>query len=330
MKALLVSLAVFITSFIVVYTKIDFGFLSIVTAFVLMQLFFTELTKKSIERIFGPVIAAFLILVVMTVFKSHLILMIISSSILLFVFIYFYSAGYFPYSMILGAITIALISSFDVSQSLHDAMQLGIYWVLNLLIGSGTVIVIDFFIRKKHNIQVIKKPAIKKFQLSAVIVASRVVITYVCILLLNRYMGWQFIDIQAQIAGVIIAAQPSIDLSRQRGYMRLLGVFFGAILSILFALMLQHYYSPLLTVIFITVSLGLLTLLSEKYHFWEYAFLQAGVMIPLILITSGQQTINVSLAMERSLGSLEGAIIAILLVYLSIFFLNTKTHDQMN
>lgn len=65
--------------------------------------------------------------------------------------------------------------------------------------------------------------------------------------------------------------------------------------------------------------MGILTLLGVRHLFYEYAFLQAGAMIPLILITENQKIINVRLAVERSLGSLNGGLVAIVMVYVSAY-----------
>src|SRR3990167_6784327 len=86
-KAMLVAFGVFITSSIVVYTHIDFGFLSIVTAYVLLQLFFSELRKKAIERIFGPTLSAILILIILMILQNHYVLMLSSAAILLMIFV---------------------------------------------------------------------------------------------------------------------------------------------------------------------------------------------------------------------------------------------------
>ena len=345
-KAMLVAFGVFITSSIVVYTHIDFGFLSIVTAYVLLQLFFSELRKKAIERIFGPTLSAILILIILMIFQNHYVLMLLSATILLMIFVYYFVVGYFSYSMILGAITISLISAMDIDKSLFQAMHLGLYWVINLLIGSIVVIMIDFIaskwifekkllnkiedIESKKSFFILKRHLSNwreksKFNYKAAIVAIRVAATFIILLLVNRKMQWSFIDIQAVIAGIIVSAQPSNSLTHQRALMRALGVVVGAIIAIGFAYLLQICPSLFLTVILITGSLGTLTLLSENYLFYEYAFLQAGVMIPLILITSNQEIINVHLAFERSLGSFEGGLVAIAMVYLSaLFFLNER------
>src|SRR3990167_4352755 len=124
-KAMLVAFGVFITSSIVVYTHIDFGFLSIVTAYVLLQLFFSDLRKKAIERIFGPTISAILILIVLMIFRNHYFMMLLSAVILVMIFIYYFVVGYFSYSMILGAITISLISAMDLNKDLSQAIHLG-------------------------------------------------------------------------------------------------------------------------------------------------------------------------------------------------------------
>ncbi|MCX7121879.1 MAG: FUSC family protein [Gammaproteobacteria bacterium] len=343
-KTALVSIGVFIASVIVVFTHIDFGFLSIVTVFVLLQLFFSELRRKAIERIFGPLLSAILILAVLMIFRNHYVIMLLATAILVVIFIYYFVVGYFPYSMILGAITISLISAMDVNKNLHQAINLGLYWVVNLLIGSVIVIMIDFFSSKwifqKKILNIIDNLERKKtffpfrehlsnlrekskFNYKAGIIAIRVAATFIILLLVNRKMQWSFIDIQAVIAGIIISARASIVLSHRFALMRLLGVIVGAFIAILYAYFLQSYPSLFLTIILMTVSLGILTWLSEHYRSFEYAFLQMGVMIPLILITSNQEVINVHLAVERSLGSLEGGLVGIVMVYAShLFFLH--------
>ncbi len=339
-KTALVTVGIFITSSIVVCTRIDFGFLSIVTVFVLLQLFFLDLRKKAIERIFGPTIFSVLNIVILIVLRDHYVLMFLSSAILLMICIYYFVVGYFSYSMILGAITIGLVNAMDANRGLSQAVHLSLYWVINLLIGSIVVLMIDFFYKKwifERNIPNKIAPvenekhvfSVKKhlnylceksvFSYRAVIISLRVTATVVSLLLVNRAMGWSFIDIQAVIAGIIISAQPSIAMTYRRTLMRMLGVISGAGIAIFFAYFLQSYPSLFLTIILMTVSLGMLTWVSERYRFFEYAFLQAGVMIPLILITSNQEVINVHLAVERSLGSLEGGLVGIAMVYASYF-----------
>ena len=348
-KTALVSIGVFITSSIVVFTRIDFGFLSIVTAFVLLQLFFSELREKAIERIFGPLLAAILILAVLMVFRNHYVIMLLAAIILVMIFIYYFVVGFFSYSMILGAITVSLISAMDLNKNLSQAIDLGLYWVINLLIGSIVVMIIDFVaskwifekklldkienIESKRYFLLFKKHLNNwreksKFNYKAAIIAIRVAATFIILLLFNRKMQWSFIDIQAVIAGTIISARASIALSHRFALMRLLGVLVGAFIAILYAYFLQSYPSLCLTIILMTVSLGILTWLSEHYRSFEYAFLQMGVMIPLILITSNQEVINVHLAVERSLGSLEGGLVGIVMVYASHLFFLRKANSS--
>lgn len=347
MKTALVAVAVFITSNIVIFANLRFGFLSIVTVLVLMQLFFTQLRAKAVERIFGTSIAAILFLLILLIFHNHFMLMLLGSTLLLMVFVYYFAVDYFPYSMIMGAITISLISGMNLHNNFYDAFQIGMYWVINIFIGAGVVICMDYIANKffvKHleahqtlNLSDDKKISLWKkharlfyeksvFNYNAMIVSCRVAITFVAIVLINRQMGWSFIDIQALIAGIIVSAQLTIAMTHRRALLRFIGVIVGALLAIAYAYLLQIYPSAWLLIILISVSAGILTWLSEWFKFLEYAFLQAGLMLPLILIATNMHDINTRMAIERGLGSFEGGLVAVIMVYLSVLFLHRVTH----
>lgn len=333
-KALTMAVAVFITSSIVILIDLPLGFLAVVTVIVLMQLYFTELRAKAFERIFGTVVATTLILGLLIVLHHYFAFMLLGSALLLMVFVHYFVMGFMPYAMIMAAVTVSLISGMIMHKNIHEAINIGFYWILNVYIGALIVLIMDFistkwiskeiklannsFSLKKHLNSFYEKSVL---DFNATIIACRVALTFLSIVLINRRMNWSFIDIQALIAGIIVSVQLTLKMTHQRAFLRLVGVIFGAVLAIFYAYLLQLYSEQMLLIGLITISIAFFTFLSERFKSGEYALLQASIMLPLILMTSSATTINVRLAFERSLGSVEGALLGIIMVYLSWFFL---------
>ncbi len=342
-KAVLVSISVLLATIIVSYFKIDYGFFSVITSYVLIQVFLEKVYTKTIERIVGPCIAFIFTFFIIAILHNHFVIMLISSAILSFLFIYFYSKDHFSYAMLLGGVTVSLMSAMAYATSTAAGIKIGIYWVINIVLASFIVMIVTFvarkwlpkdhqlpslskpesFIRKlKENLQLWKEES--KFNYISFLIASRVTLTVMIIILVNETMGWSAIDLQAVIAGTVVSAQLNLVKTYLSASLRILGVIIGAMIAILYAHILQLFPSQILLILMITLTLGAFSLFGDRFEKTQYAFLQAGMMLPIILLTSSATIINTTLAWQRTLGSLEGGIIGIIMVYISLIFLKFK------
>ena len=312
-----------------VFFHLPFGFLSTITVLILLQLFFDEVYSKVLERIMGPGFAFVVILFVIKLFHAHIIIETIIGSIITIIFIYYYAIQNFPYAMLIGGMTAAFMTELIYSTTPQYAIKFGGFWVINILIGACII----FFVKKITNYLYNKKSTIKLTTQSfvlflklikplkcwsniAVLRTLRITLTLFVISAVNIKMHWNFINIQAIIAGIIVSAQLNIEKARYRMVFRIIGVIIGSITAIAYAHIMNEFPYKIFLVILIPISLFISSLLSELYPFFEYALLQAGIMVPLILMTSGSSFTNVSIAYARGLGSFEGALIGLLMVYL--------------
>lgn len=344
-KATLVCINVFLTATVAAALKIQYGFFSVTTAYVLIQVYLDKVYLKTIERMLGPCVAFILTLLVITILHNHFIIMLVSAALLTFLFIYYYSKDHFSYAMLLGGITVSFMSALAYTSSTAAAVKIGVYWVINIFLASVIVLVITYLARKwlpeksnsdqltpsqtwqvhfKNHFQTWKDKS--SFNFISFLIATRVTLTVMILTLINQAMGWSSIDLQAVIAGTVVSAQLSIEKTHLYASLRILGVITGAIIAIIYAHILQVFPNQILLVLLITFTLGAFSLFGERFAKTQYAFIQAGMMLPIILLTSSATIINTTLAWQRALGSLEGGVIGIMMVYISLSVQNYKTN----
>lgn len=324
LKATLVGIASLIATMISFYDHFPVNFISVVTVFVLIQLFLHEIYSKTLERILGPLSTAIISAIIIFVCQGNFMLILALLAALVFVCIYFYTQKNYPYSMVLGAVTTALMAGFVFVDSNAAAYNFALYWIINIMIGALIVVVLTFIADKilsiKHAMQHAGGSHKQKFAFNPIsgLVALRVLITLTLIIFVTDYYNYDAVMLQAVIAGVIVAAQLDLKTTHHRLLFRALGVLIGSVLAILYGHLLSRYPSIYLAGGLIVVSLMLFTFLSELTpRYLEYMFLQAGVMIPLILMDkTPDQLYNLSIAIDRGMGAIVGGVIAVIIAYI--------------
>lgn len=323
-KTILVAIASLVSVIISFYDHFPFSFIAVVTTFVLLQLFPHELYRKTIERVLGPLFNAAISALIIFLCRDNWMLAISLLAALVFVCIYFYTQGFYPYSMVLGALTTALMASFVFTNSNAVAYHFGFYWVVNIIIGAIVAVVSLFLLSKilqlKRTATNKSKVVVEKFHLNPVssLVALRVLLTIGFIIFITDYYNYDEVIVQAVIAGVIVAAQLDLRNTHHRLLFRFLGVVLGAFVAVFYSHLIVLYPSIYWAGCLIIVTLALCTFLAEMTpKYLEYMFLQAGIMLPLILMDkSATELYNFHIAIDRGAGSIVGGVIALILAYL--------------
>ena len=213
----------------------------------------------------------------------------------------------------------------------HQALHLGTNWTINVLIGGvSTIFVVEVFRvfnykaihhrKEQMRIATIDWKYLAKFDLYYFLKSIFIVLCIVFLFILNHSLGYDFLSLQAMIAIVVISIQRLKKLSVQRAFHRVRGVFLGTLIALavveLFVIF-KFEASFVLLLIIVTVSTMIFIYLGYRKPNKDYIFLQAAVMVPLILLPmKNSESFNYVFARERSLGSLEGAIVGVLLVLL--------------
>ncbi len=329
-KPLLVLVSTAIATFLVFHFNIPYGFLFVVTCFVLLQVFMHELYLKSLERIIGPVIASLFSVLLVYLAGPLWMISVFGCILMVSICMYLYAQRVYEYSMLLAGLTSALIVSFYYFMGPRAAYQLAIYWPLNILLGSLLVVILAFMIRAKvqfnfHEPQH-QTPKIgywfSHFNRYSSLIALRIVISLAAIILINGWLKQPSIAIQSLIAGVVVSAQLDLALTHHRVFFRVMGIIMGCLVGVVYGHFMTHFNLPDLMLVLIPLTLMLFSWLSQKLPVQlEYFFLQAGVMIPLILFdTVPGELYNSSIGIHRALGSIEGGLVALLVVYLFHIF----------
>lgn len=326
--------AVSLATLCYLYTKLNYGYFSVITSFILVQAFYSEILIKIIERILGPTIAFMLAFGIIYLFHSYFIPYFILSLAIVFLFSYYYALGFYPYAMLWALMTTAIMTDAAYVDSEPLGIILGSYWVLNIVIGSLIVLITLYSFKKFKKpfvrLRIFKKKSMLAFfkafkkinrtiHPSAMLVACRITLTLLFISIINYFMNWGHVSLPALIAGAIISAQLTLQSTHHRAIFRMTGVLLGTLFAILYVLILLHFPSTLLEGLFIIGSLTLCIFLAEKFPYLDYVFLQLGIVIPLILIHPNTGQYNITLTLYRGFGSLEGGIIGMLMEYLFYF-----------
>lgn len=321
-KTLLVAFSCLVATVISFWDQFSYNFIAVVTCFVLFQLFFHEIYVKTLERALGTLLTALIAAGIIFLFRTNMMLTLILLALLAFVCLYFYAQKKYSYSMILGIITVGVMAGFVYLGSVNAAYHFAIYWIVNIVIGGVIVAVLSFIAHKMSWVEVsgvhLSSFNLKLYYDSAsVLVALKVLIALMLIIFLTHYFRYDAVLLQAVIAGVVVSVQLDLKNTHHRVLFRNLGVFGGAVLAILYGHLVSFYPSTYFMGFLIVVSLALFTFLSEVMpKYLEYMFLQAGVMIPLILMDRAPgEFYNVALAMDRGIGSIVGGLIGLLVAY---------------
>lgn len=343
-KIVLGTIAILFATLLYLYTKLNYGYFSVITSFVLIQLFYSEIFLKIVERIIGPTLAFMITFCIIYFMHSYFIPYLIFSIIIVFLFAYYYAHAFYPYAMLWGLMTCALMSSEAYVSSPELGLRLGFYWVINIIIGSLVVLVTAFSIqpfKKSIKLHITKKKLFHLFSLdfpkksikkdySAILIASRITLTVLFICSLNHLMGWEYVNIQAIIAGTVVSAQISLNKAHHKVIFRMTGVLLGSLFAILYVLILLKSPSTILEGVLIVSTLTICIFLAEKFPYLDYVFLQLGIVIPLILIHPTTEQYHLSLTLYRGFGSLEGGIIGTLMEYLFYFPLKKYQFSKSN
>jgi hypothetical protein len=227
--------------------------------------------------------------------------------------------------MILGAITSALVMTFYYFVSPHEAYQIALYWPLNIIFGAILTCLLALLLQLAQPFRFYEPRQTNKLamqfpkpNLYATLVALRMSIAIFLVILENFWLKDPSTTVQGVIAAAVVSAQLRMTHAHHRLFFRVLGVIVGACIAIFYGKLFSLYYSIPFLIAVITLTLMLFSWLTQVLpRYLEYFFLQAGVMIPVILFdTSGHQFFNESLGIHRALGSIEGGLIALVVVYL--------------
>ena len=333
-KFLLVAISTFLGTVLAVLFKIPYGFLICVTSFVLIQLFVHELWQKSLERMIGPIVFSALSLGLVVLCQQRWILSVVGCALLVFVAMYAYAQKWHLYGMLLGGITSALIVSFYYFIGPHEAEQLALYWPLNIILGvvcilpaAGVIWLCTRYPFREQHSSHSDIQTLFRFNPRALQMALRITVTIALVIVLNKILHKPAITLQGLIAGVVVSAQFDLNMTHHRLLFRVLGVVFGCAVALAIGVLIEHSGQPIWQIVWVPLMLMVMTFLADRLPVYlEYGFLQAGVMVPLILMSgSSGEIYNTAVGIDRALGSIEGGIIGLLVVYFFRLVFGTPT-----
>ena len=157
------------------------------------------------------------------------------------------------------------------------------------------------------------------------LVAIRITLSVLIVSIINWYFNITDINLQALITTIVVTSQRSTQNFNRKIWNRLLGILIGCVLAIIYAKICIYFKQQWLLVVLLTICFTISTFIDKKIKYAKYIILQAVIMIPIISLTDSHSWLNSKLLYERSLGSIEGAIIAIIIFYIiHIFGKNIK------
>lgn len=344
MKAILFSLvagfATCVSLLLCVYFGVDLMFFSVVTVIVLSHLFSDNMHMKAIERLLGSLIGVFIMYWIVVFFQHTPAVVYILGSIFIILFLYVYFKSYFAYGIFFSAITICFMGAVFYIKDPSAALGIGINWIYNVIIGGSTLIITVELVRlffksthphiahRKHQLRVSEHDIeeLMKFDAVAFIRSILIVVSFFLLFAFNHMVGWDFLSMQSLIAVLVITMQDTNEHSFTRAFHRIRGVFLGTLIAMsvveVFAILNWHVDIKVIIVI-VSLIIMVLTFLGAKYHNKDYIYLQAAVLVALVLVpVKHSDLFNIHYARERSLGSLEGAVIGLVFVLLFSYILS--------
>lgn len=119
--------------------------------------------------------------------------------------------------------------------------------------------------------------------------------------------------VQAIITAVVIAAQPNLGRGDHRSRLRIYGVLLGGLVGIIFLAITLHLQSYFIYLVLLFLGILFFDYFSLGDESYAYAALQAGIVLPLILMVTFGPDNNLSIALQRVLGVLTGVCVAYLI-----------------
>jgi uncharacterized membrane protein YccC len=144
--------------------------------------------------------------------------------------------------------------------------------------------------------------------------AVKMAVGLVMVLFLSTFFAWPG-AVQAMIAMTVMLAQPNLGRAHQRFTRRFLGVLCGSVLGLLGLVLISHYDYFWFLLLFVCLSMGLCSYLAMGDDRVSYFGIQAGVMVPLVMLFHNGPSVDMSLAISRFVGVLEGAAVAAVVGY---------------
>ncbi|MCL9782218.1 FUSC family protein [Vibrio sp. S4M6] len=121
---------------------------------------------------------------------------------------------------------------------------------------------------------------------------------------------------QVIIACLVMVITPNINELMYKTLMRLLGIISGGIAGVLISNVGQYTHSFPLVIGLFTLLLFVIGRLGLKYHQYEYAAIQAGMILSMILFAGGYGHENLELGYERLEGLFSGALIGLVVNFI--------------
>lgn len=159
-----------------------------------------------------------------------------------------------------------------------------------------------------------ERAAAKPFSVRAMKNSIKLTLVVIVILIASLNFGLPN-AVQAMISGIVICAAGNLGKAHLKFSLRFAGVVIGGVLALLGLVLLSHVTHFWLLLLYVFVVMGVASYVALGNERVAYAGLQAGVMIPLILLYNIGPTTDMTLAYERFLGVIEGACIAGLVLH---------------
>ncbi len=140
--------------------------------------------------------------------------------------------------------------------------------------------------------------------------AIKMAVSMLCLCILYLYAHYPG-GIQSIITVMVIIAQPDVGMGAQKNIQRMLGILIGAIIGLLFAVIINAlpYFSLFLVIIFFSYALcAYLGVDNPKY---TYICMQVGIIIALIIAVNNGPYIDLKISVERVIGVFFGGFIAV-------------------
>ena len=248
-QPILIVLATGLTAWLSQWLELSAPYLSVVSCYVLMKAYSSNIHLKSFERVLGAVIAVVIIGVVMELGRHYLWLQMLCYGMVIFLFMYYHRLQKRPYAMLIASVILGFAMATELTVSANAALNAGKSWMLDVILGAIIAILVQgeswkilkadvlvFFsitrINWKKTLQ-IWHHHIFIWDRMAFIAALQLVLAFALILTSNEIMGWQQYSAQALIAAAVITSQLTSAHGHHKLNHRLTGVLIGTVLTIL-------------------------------------------------------------------------------------------------
>jgi uncharacterized membrane protein YccC len=282
--------------------------LSVYSTHLVMVQFPFSAFQKGVERIVGRVAGVLYGLALVQLFWPTPFLFVTLAVLGLLVVFYVYASGRLSYAALNGGLFVGVMAVTGITAP-ATALPYAVGLIPQLVLGVGAALLVNWVTGAERTVAIVTTgeplwPLRRDWLSVSAMLTTIQGVTVIVALALDLPA------LPTVISATMLGISPDLPSLFQKGWLRLLGGMFGGGLALaaMVLLVAMPYFPLLLALVFFGMFLaGYLTKASANY---SYAFLQLGLVFPLVLISPTGGIGSIAKAVNRLVGVVVGLLVA--------------------